>query len=550
MVGYGNMSDDRLKRELISLGFTPGPITDSTRGILEKKLEKLRTEAKKHRNKTGNSENLRRSEGVRRRHQQQSDDSEEEEKEDKEPWETQRSNLLPKLHRQHEPPEERFSWGRDTSQADSNWRADRRVDDSLYPRRSATPALHTEASGLWKRDRRNLTGEGFVTGSARYNGYSSENLRLGSTGESSNSPYIWTANKDQCTNRYRYDEQGTHNKWAAIDSLSHKTLPSLKRDKTGNWKPNWARSLEYYLTRLLWVLCVVLVIVFIGILAVKSGILNTQTNSLKLLPSDCEGRKDSFCKAKEKQIALKILSELYDFLSIEAGRFECGNPYGLSSKCVPFNTAKEHVLNVGGHAPEKFDAAVDWMLNSDGHLGIWAKGEDTEETVTARAKIFCFESSRPRLGVTCRMKNALYTAISNLFLALLGIFILWLVLILLRYHWQRLEEEEKQMFDMIEKIIDVVKCHYKDWTLGIEQNAYVGILHVRDTLIIPQDRKRLKKVWDRALQFIEDNESRLRTESQRVAGADLRVWRWTHSPNEYYNERMMSASPLSSSMYE
>ncbi|KAG9466782.1 hypothetical protein GDO78_016119 [Eleutherodactylus coqui] len=124
-----------------------------------------------------------------------------------------------------------------------------------------------------------------------------------------------------------------------------------------------------------------------------------------------------------------------------------------------------------------------------------AKGEDSEELVTMRADIFCLESARPRLGFVCRLKNALYTAISNLFLALL----------------------------------DHVKHHYKDWTFGREQNPYVGILHVRDSLIIPQDRKCLKKVWDRAVQFVEDNESRVRTELQRVAGADLRVWRWTQT---------------------
>lgn len=83
------------------------------------------------------------------------------------------------------------------------------------------------------------------------------------------------------------------------------------------------------------------------------------------------------------------------------------------------------------------------------------------------------------------------------------------------------------MFAMIEKIIDVVKHHYKDWTLKREQYPYVGILHVRDTLIVPQDRKRLKKVWDRAVKFIEDSETRVRTEMQRIEGADLRVWRWT-----------------------
>lgn len=89
------------------------------------------------------------------------------------------------------------------------------------------------------------------------------------------------------------------------------------------------------------------------------------------------------------------------------------------------------------------------------------------------------------------------------------------------------------MFAMVEKIIDVLKHHYKDYTLGREQTPFVGILHVRDSLIMAQDRKPMKKVWDRAVKFIEDDESRVRTVMQRVAGADLMVWRWIQTRNEY-----------------
>lgn len=46
-------------------------------------------------------------------------------------------------------------------------------------------------------------------------------------------------------------------------------------------------------------------------------------------------------------------------------------------------------------------------------------------------------------------------------------------------------------------------------------------------------RKPMKKVWDRAVKFIEHDESRVRTVMQRVAGADLMVWLWIQTRNEY-----------------
>lgn len=36
----------------------------------------------------------------------------------------------------------------------------------------------------------------------------------------------------------------------------------------------------------------------------------------------------------------------------------------------------------------------------------------------------------------------------------------------------------------------------------------------------------MKKVWDRAVDFLAANESRVRTETRRIGGADFLVWRW------------------------
>lgn len=36
----------------------------------------------------------------------------------------------------------------------------------------------------------------------------------------------------------------------------------------------------------------------------------------------------------------------------------------------------------------------------------------------------------------------------------------------------------------------------------------------------------MKKIWERAVSFLSANESRIRTEPQRIGGADFVVWRW------------------------
>ncbi|KAJ8787585.1 hypothetical protein J1605_022900 [Eschrichtius robustus] len=294
-----------------------------------------------------------------------------------------------------------------------------------------------------------------------------------------------------------------------------------------------------------------------------------------------------FCQAKQKAALLELLHELYNFLAIQAGfndlesiqakwllillqsedapqkleppghmfpiradglifaavfsrfqgNFECGNPEKLKSKCIPVMEAQEYIANVTSSSSAKFEAALTWILSSNKDVGIWLKGEDPSELVTTVDKVVCLESARPRMGVGCRLSRALLTAVTNVLIFFWCLAFLWGLLILLKYRWRKLEEEEQAMYEMVKKIIDVVQDHYVDWEQDMERYPYVGILHVRDSLIPPQSRRRMKRVWDRAVEFLASNESRIQTESHRVAGEDMLVWRWTKPSSFSDSER-------------
>ncbi|XP_051494942.1 LEM domain-containing protein 2 [Apus apus] len=290
------------------------------------------------------------------------------------------------------------------------------------------------------------------------------------------------------------------------------------------------KGLEYYLSQFLCLASFLLLLIFLGILVVKmigSGWLDRREENFNLLPVDCDKRKDDFCQAKEKDVVINVLHELYNYLSVQAGNFECGNPENLKSKCIWVNEAKDHVVNITGGSPQKFEAALHWVLNSNKDLGIWLKGRDLSEPVTKVEEVFCLESAHPQMGLGCRFRRAVVTAIMNLFLFFWCLLTLWGILLFLRYRWRKMEEEEQAMYDMVKKIIAVVQDHYKEWERNLERYPYVGIFHVRDSLIPPQSRKKMKRVWERAVDFLASNESRIQTESHRVAGEDMLVWRWT-----------------------
>ncbi|NXE50308.1 LEMD2 protein, partial [Casuarius casuarius] len=290
------------------------------------------------------------------------------------------------------------------------------------------------------------------------------------------------------------------------------------------------KGLEYYLSQFLCLASFVLLMIFLGILLVKmigSGWLDRTEESFNLLPVDCDNRADDFCQAQQKEIIMNMLHELYNYLSIQAGNFECGNPENLKSKCIWVSEARDHVMNVTASSPQKFEAALEWILKSSRDLGIWLKGRDPYEPVTTVEEVVCLESAHPQMGLGCRFRRAMITAIMNLFLFFWGLITLWGILIFLKYRWRKMAEEEQAMYEMVKKIIAVVQDHYKEWERNLERYPYVGILHVRDSLIPPQSRKKMKRIWDRAVEFLASNESRIQTESHRVAGEDMLVWRWT-----------------------
>ncbi|KAM7170821.1 LEM domain-containing protein 2 isoform 1-T1 [Macrochelys suwanniensis] len=310
-----------------------------------------------------------------------------------------------------------------------------------------------------------------------------------------------------------------------LTSTSQLTGAAPKQGAVGK-----GRGLEFYLSWFLYLATLVLLVIFLGILWVKMigpGWLLGAEENLKLLTVDCETRTDDFCQAKQKDILMTMLYELYNYLAIQAGSFECGNPEKLKSKCILVSEAKDYVANVTGSSPEKFEDALQWILNSNNDLGIWLKGEDPSEPVTSVDQVVCLESTRPRMGLGCRFRRAISTAIMNLFIFFWSLIALWGILLLLKYRWRKMEEEEQAMYEMVKKIIAAVQDHYKEWEQRLERYPYVGILHVRDTLIPPQSRKKMKRVWNRAVDFLASNESRIQTESHRIAGEDMLVWRWT-----------------------
>ncbi|XP_045691150.1 LEM domain-containing protein 2 isoform X2 [Phyllostomus hastatus] len=431
------LSDPELRRELQALGFQPGPITDTTRDIYRKKLRCLKEEAR-----TRNEERLREEARLRARPAAASLRAE--------PWPSPPASSSACVTA--------GAYG-DHGASAASWSKSRNL---AYPARPVPFRRHASVRGSSEEDE------------------DSRPLHRAAPG------------------------LGTRRWWAASQTpvrlpsalLGPDARPGLRATRAGpagaaQAQPEVGRWLERCLSRLLLWASLGLLFVFLGILWVKMGKPSAPQEAedhMKLLPVDCEKKTDEFCQAKQKAALLELLHELYNFLAIQAGNFECGNPENLKSKCIPVTEAQEYIANVTGSSSAKFEAALAWILSSNKDVGICLKGEDPSESVTTVDKVVCLESARPRMGVGCRLSRALLTAVTHVLIFFWCLAFLWGLLIFLKYRWRKLEEEEQAMYEMVKKIIDVVQDHYVDWEQDMERYPYVGILHVRDTLIPPQSR--------------------------------------------------------------
>ncbi|XP_072856513.2 inner nuclear membrane protein Man1 isoform X1 [Pogona vitticeps] len=223
-------------------------------------------------------------------------------------------------------------------------------------------------------------------------------------------------------------------------------------------------------------------------------------------------------------ILMNSLYILHEKLAQIAGDHECGNSVnnGLSVQ-----EAASYLKSLGPEYENILNDSLQWILNSGEDVGIKCVGRSLdEESIANISDVKYLVSTRPQMSFTCRFRRAFITVTCRSVFLLLGVGMVWAVLRYMKYRWSKEEEQTRQMYDMVVKIIDVLRTHSEACQENKDLQPYMPIPHVRDSLIPPEDRKKMKKVWNRAVDFLAANESRVRTETQRIGGADFLVWRW------------------------
>ncbi|XP_070571559.1 inner nuclear membrane protein Man1-like [Ptychodera flava] len=247
-------------------------------------------------------------------------------------------------------------------------------------------------------------------------------------------------------------------------------------------------------------------------------------------------------KSIEKQ-ALKVVNALYDKLSMIAGEYRCSSKPDLSNN-MSYASAKQLTSQtLSSQATEEasldvnkvFSTALEQIMNNP-DWGIRLYDSDGS-AANSTDSVKWLQSIHPHMSMICRIKESFTDVFLKVLSVMAVILIIYGICVYVKYRWKQEENEQREVYEMVEKIIDVLKTHHDACKRDKDLQPFLAIPHVRDMLLPPADRRKLQRLWDKAVKFLESSESRVRVESQCISGEDFAVWRWIQVMHDEYPHR-------------
>uniref|UniRef100_A0A671N2S3 Inner nuclear membrane protein Man1 n=1 Tax=Sinocyclocheilus anshuiensis TaxID=1608454 RepID=A0A671N2S3_9TELE len=336
------------------------------------------------------------------------------------------------------------------------------------------------------------------------------------------------------TATYRANHTVSNNSYSHASALKpkqHTTVPEdelLQQFKREEVSATGGFSAHYLSMFLLTAAC--LFFVLLGLMYLRMRGSSTSDGDAVIVHHPFGPEFDQHYEVKDRDLILNLLLSLHEHLANVAGEHDCGDLKNPLNRSVSFSDASTYLKIYQGVT---FIPLVSFCVSAVflcllvvccflGRL----IGADPAQPIKDISEISRLESIHPRMSFFCRLRRAFFAVIHRVLFILAGIGVVLGLVYYMKYRWRKEEEETRQMYDMVERIIDVMRSHNEACQENKDLQRYLPIPHVRDSLVQPQDRKKMKKVWDRAVAFLSANESRIRTETQRIGGADFMVWRW------------------------
>ncbi|KAF8789003.1 Inner nuclear membrane protein Man1 like protein [Argiope bruennichi] len=247
-----------------------------------------------------------------------------------------------------------------------------------------------------------------------------------------------------------------------------------------------------------------------------------------------------FCiEVNEDQCKSLILMsrELHYLLTTVAGNFECGYAKSRNLTVQEARVIMRDLLSAdSSFKMEDFDTVFNHSLSLFKNNPKWGvKCLSLSEEISALARhsqidyISALEATQAAKSLWCRIRLSIASTVTKILIMLAIGLLLFLMFLFVKYWKKRREAQEKLFYEMVERVIDILRDSGDSSQIDSLSGSCKAVVNVRDALIPPKDRKAKLWLWDRVVSFIEENESRVSVEYQKINGEDFKVWRWNPS---------------------
>ncbi|CAL1531708.1 unnamed protein product [Lymnaea stagnalis] len=245
---------------------------------------------------------------------------------------------------------------------------------------------------------------------------------------------------------------------------------------------------------------------------------------LQCLDGDYSESEDCYEK-EEIDIALDVIKGLFTQLSVRKGEVLCN--FVKSEATLKATVLRTQIMSkyAQKNVERIFNCSLDHILVNP-HWNIKVL-QDNGSEADKKSDIYFLESSVASMTLWCRLVRSLNQVLYGIFVVITVIGIIFLLSVYIQYKLRRRENEQKEVYNMVEKIIDMLQEHHEQVKAeDFDEPPYLAVTHVRDQLLPPSQRRQLQPIWDKAVAFIAANESRIRLEPRLIGGEEYEVWHW------------------------
>ena len=209
-------------------------------------------------------------------------------------------------------------------------------------------------------------------------------------------------------------------------------------------------------------------------------------------------------------------------IDVFSGRVECGDEEGeLYFPSPSVHTESQLLFHFRDHLNYTIYRKI-----HDVYFAVETKG-DIEDIRSNNNYTYYYRTNTPYVSWYCSVTTIINNFAFYILIAVIVSVMAHLASKVIEWRRSKVKQETGQMYELIDQIIEELQRNYAKYQSDPKNHVpYVPIPHARDRLLLPSERSAMKHIWDRAVQFIAENESRVRVEMRRVQSEDFPVWYW------------------------